>query len=218
MKKINNLNLEVVFGGNLGVNCYILEKENNIILVDFVPEVEDIIKRKSYNLDMILLTHIHFDHFEGLFDFQSRYNFKLILSKYAYERINNKYYNLLVGFPHEIVSFIKDVELKNATIVKDMDTLKWRDTDIQIVETPGHSEDSLVFIIHSEKIVFTGDTIFYGSIGRTDLPGSNESQIFKSIKKIFSLIDDDYTLYPGHGQETNPTFEKRNNFFIKNMF
>lgn len=218
MDKYNNFNLFRVIGGNLGVNCYVLEKDKNIILIDFVPEVEDFIKKNNYNLEMILLTHIHFDHFEMLFDFQKNFNFKLGLSKYGFERINNKQYNLLENFPKEILGFIKDIDLKNAFILKDREILKWQNLEIEIVETPGHSEESLCFVINSDKIVFTGDTIFYMSIGRFDLRGSDENKLYESIKKLFSLIKDDYTLYPGHGEKTNVIFEKRNNFFIKNLF
>ncbi len=209
------MKIERIIGGNLGVNCYILENNKEILLIDFVPEVERFIKNNNYNLKIILLTHIHFDHFEMLFDFQKRFVFKLGLSRYGYERINDKYYNLLENFPDEITRFIQNVDLTNTFILNDREKINFNDIEIETVYTPGHSEDSVSFIIHSEKIVFTGDTIFNGSIGRTDLPGSNEKGIFNSIKKLFSLINDDYILYPGHGDKTSVLQEKKYNFFIK---
>lgn len=210
------MKLKKFIGGNLGVNCYLLEDSNkNILLIDFIPEIEQVIVKNNYNLKTILLTHIHFDHFEMLFDFQNRFKFSLGLSNYGYQRINDKYYNLTNNLPEVLRNFIEDVALENTRILDDGDKINFNNIEIEVISTPGHSEDSLCYIVHSEKIVFTGDTIFSGSIGRTDLPGSNEREIFKSIKKLFNLIDDDYILYPGHGESTTVSQEKKYNFLRK---
>ncbi|HOF00996.1 MAG TPA: MBL fold metallo-hydrolase [Spirochaetota bacterium] len=209
------MKVETIVGGSIQTNCYIIISGNSCSLFDFVPEAEDFIKNRKLKVENVFLTHIHFDHFENLFDFQKRYDFKLYMSQIAYENINDKSKNLLCSIPKEFYRDVLDVKLDNAEILYDNAVVEWKGKRIVALESPGHSEDSLVYILPDEKIVFSGDTIFYGSIGRTDLSGSSYDDIFKSIKKLFSKISDEFILYPGHGPFTNVEFEKKHNYFLK---
>jgi len=209
------MEVETIVGGSIQTNCYIIKSDNSCILFDFVPEAEYYIKKHNLKIEILFLTHIHFDHFENLFDFQKRRDFKLYMSQLAYKSINDKSKNLLCSIPEEYYRGVLDVKLDNAEVLSENNEVEWKGKKIIALESPGHSEDSMVYILPSEKIVFSGDTIFYGSIGRTDLPGSSHDDIFKSIKKIFSKISDEYILYPGHGPFTNVEFEKKHNYFLK---
>lgn len=212
MKRISDLKIERVTGGLIGTNCYVLEEKGEILAVDFVPELENLILKKGYDIKKILLTHIHFDHFEGLSSFQERYNFELFLSPKAMACINNPEFNLLdfagVG------AGVKDVDLRNAKSVGEGDSINFAGINIEVFESPGHSEDSLMFIIDEEKVVFSGDTLFYGSVGRTDFATGSFDDILKSIRKLFGRVGEDYVVYPGHGEATKVSFEKRHNPFL----
>ena len=102
-----------------------------------------------------------------------------------------------------------------AKVLDDLGIVKWGNHELKVLETPGHSRDCLVFIVDKIKSVFTGDTIFNGSIGRTDLPGGDHNQIIQSIQKLFKYTQDDYLLYPGHGPRTMVDNEKKYNPFLK---
>lgn len=206
------MNITSLTGGTIGTNCYIVENNKDVILIDFVPEVEEIIKKNGYKLRKILLTHIHFDHFEMLSLFQERYDFQLVLSPKAKERINKSKYNLLNYVADNLK--IKDVDLNNAVTVKEDEEIEFENTKIKVLEAPGHSEDSLIYIIDDMKTIFAGDVLFNQSIGRTDFPDGNYKTLMNSINKLFKRVTDDYTVYPGHGNKTSIGFEKRYNPYL----
>jgi glyoxylase-like metal-dependent hydrolase (beta-lactamase superfamily II) len=211
------LNITKVVGGSIFANCYIIEENNHVILIDFVPEVEKIIRDKKYFIHKILLTHIHFDHLERLSEFQKNYSFGLGLSRKGYDFLKNPDKKLLLIFPPFVLENYKNLNLDNAEILNDYDVIDFYDHKIEVFESPGHSPDSLMFILRELKTVFTGDTIFEGSIGRTDLPGGDYNTQMTSIKKILALIDEDYKLLPGHGDETTVINEKNYNYFLKDL-
>ena len=189
-------------------NCYIIEKNDYVILVDFIPEIEKYISNKK--LDKILLTHIHFDHIAFLDSFQKRFDFELILSDFAYKNINNPLYNL---FQH-ISSYMDfeniNIDLKNAKIVNDGDIIEWRGYNIKAIATPGHSQCSMCYFLEEENSLFSGDTLFEGTYGRTDLPSGDDKKIFVSINRLFEILKDNVVVYPGHGDTTTIGREKKN--------
>ena len=211
------LNINIILGGSIGTNSYLLEDNKKVLLIDFVPQIEKVIIENNFNLESIILTHTHYDHLEGLSAFQKKYSFKLYLSNKSYNFLDSFDYNMFSFFPPVMLSNIKNLNLDNTKICRDNDIINWNDHKIKVIESPGHSPDCLMLILDENKIVFTGDTIFHGSIGRTDLPGGNYEEIINSINKLFNIIDEDYTLYPGHGPKTSVEFEKKYNPFIKNL-
>lgn len=211
MLKINTLT-----GGSIGTNCYIIEDNKDSICIDFIPEAESFIIKNKLNPEKILLTHIHFDHLEGISKFQKKYNnIELILTFQAFENINSPQNNLL-AYTSPLETVIKSqIDLSFARTVRDSEIIKWKNHEISILESPGHSPESVMYILDEKKCVFTGDTIFYLSVGRTDLPGGDFNTLISSIKKLFKKVSDDYKLYPGHGPLTKVDFEKKNNPFLK---
>ena len=209
------VNVIPLIGGSIGTCIYLLEEDGNIVLFDFVPQVEDLIRKNGYIPDKVILTHIHFDHIEMLSNFQKKYPFELLLSGEALEGINDPSRTLLEFVPELIRGPVLPVDLKNSKIIRDNDFILWKGHSIEAVSSAGHSPDSMMYIFRENKCVFTGDTIFYGSVGRTDFPGSSQEQLLASIKKLFTKIDDDFTLYPGHGPKTTAGFEKLNNPYIE---
>jgi len=177
-------------------------------LVDFIPEVEKHLSNKKVN--KILLTHIHFDHIALLDSFQKRFDFELVLSDFAYKNINNPSYNLFqyVSLDFDLENIY--VDLKNTKVVNDGDIIEWEGYKIRVISTPGHSECSLCYFLESENYLFSGDTLFAGSYGRTDLPSGDDEKIFVSINRLFEILKDDVAVYPGHGKATTIGREKNN--------
>ena len=96
------------------------------------------------------------------------------------------------------------------------DTLQVRNG--RVLHTPGHTQGSLCFYFEQDKVICTGDTLFAGSIGRTDLPGGNSQQILASLVEIVMILPEDTRVLPGHGEETTIGREKRENPFVNGDF
>jgi glyoxylase-like metal-dependent hydrolase (beta-lactamase superfamily II) len=212
------MKMEIIAGGSIMTNSYILYNDNTAIAIDFVPEIVEFLNKNDLKLEKLLLTHIHFDHIEELSIFQQENAFDLYLSEPAFHFLKNPNLQLLSIFPANVVNNIKNIKLDNTVVVNNNDQIEWDNYKIFVYSSPGHSPDSLIYILKEEKKAFTGDTIFYGSIGRTDLPGGSYNQIIESIVNFYKLIEDDYDLYPGHGPKTNAGFEKKNNPFFSEYF
>jgi len=99
--------------------------------------------------------------------------------------------------------------------LKEGEVLEFGNSKLDILFTPGHSPASISFFSKESKFVIGGDVLFYGSIGRTDLPGGNFATLIESIKTQFFPLGDDVKVYSGHGPETSIGFEKENNPFLK---
>jgi glyoxylase-like metal-dependent hydrolase (beta-lactamase superfamily II) len=100
------------------------------------------------------------------------------------------------------------------TFFNEGDTIKFGNSKLDILFCPGHSPGHVVFVCRDQKFVIGGDVLFYGSIGRTDLPGGHYQTLIESIKTKLFPLGDEYTVYSGHGPETNIGFERRNNPFL----
>lgn len=212
------INIEKIIGGMIQTNSYIIYEGTKAVLIDFVPEAENFLIDNNLQLQSLLLTHIHFDHIEGLSKFQEKNDFKIYLSKEAYDFLKSPNLNFLSIFPPIVIDNIKNIKLDNYKILDDNMIIKFHNTNIKALKSPGHSPDSMIYIIDTNKIVFSGDTIFQCGVGRTDLPGGNYQQMINSINKLFNLVDNDYILLPGHGPGTNVKYEKNNNPFLSDNF
>lgn len=95
------------------------------------------------------------------------------------------------------------------------DMIEFGNSSLEIVFTPGHSPGSITFYNREQKFMIAGDVLFYGSIGRTDLPGGSFEVLMNSIKTKLFPLGDDFKVYSGHGPETNIGFERKNNPFLK---
>jgi len=158
-----------------------------------------------------MLTHIHFDHFEGLSDFLTIYpDIPVYISKEGKDGINKPVYTLNFQSPYHI-------DTDSFRAVDNSSIIEWGGVKINVLKTPGHSVDSVVYYVPELKSVFCGDTIFYRSVGRTDFPGSSHEVLMSSIASIFAQYDDGTILYPGHGPVTSIGSEKKHNSFIRSF-
>ena len=163
--------------GELRENCYILENNNKVLVVDPGDEY-NLIKQELTNKEVIgiLVTHYHFDHIGALDELKNDYNVPI-------------YDN-------------------NSPLINNIN-----DFYFEIIKTPGHTSDSVTFYFKQDKVMFVGDFVFKGTIGRTDLDTGNMTEMNKSINKI-KAYNDDIKMYPGHGERTTLKDEKETNYFF----
>lgn len=198
--------------GSYQTNCYIIfNKNNKAVIIDPGAQAEDIIKAVENNkliVDKIILTHAHPDHFGALEEVRHRFNVKAYLSAKDIDMLSKRSLELKSILGMDSKPIIADY------IVEDGDRIPFDDKEFKVIATPGHTPGGICLYI--DNFLFSGDTLFNGSIGRTDLPGGDYDSIMSSLKDLMKLPDDTIVL-PGHGPETSIEYEKINNPFIRNI-
>lgn len=185
----------VIDAGNMS------EKEN--------ATLEQFLSERGLKPVYALNTHGHFDHLMGVEFLRSRYGAKFAVSskdKFLVESAKQNAAMFGIG-GGDIVEVI-DVDLEG------MESIKFGQTELQIITTPGHTPGHVVFYEPQAKVLFTGDTLFRESIGRTDLPGGDYSWIMNSILEKIIPLGDDVKLYPGHGETSDIGHESMYNPFV----
>lgn len=189
-----------VLTGPIGTNTYVLEN-NPPIVIDPGYGAEKIIDREC----IVLLTHMHFDHICGLNELKPLkvYISKPDLKGLSDEKLNKSHF------------FGTDYRYMNQCETF-ADDLKIGDWHFQIIETPGHTSGSVVFM--TDKIFFTGDTIFIDSVGRTDFPESDEDLMLESLRKLlilFKKVDQNSLILPGHMEYGTVADVLEKNLFLR---
>lgn len=195
-------------GGHVFTNGYVIEHEDACIVVDAPALIHEVIEQHDFKPTHLLLTHQHFDHTEDVEALQKLGIKVLMHSPYSETLIRQKEARQNWGLPIDIKPFEADVLLEGES------SLSIDGLEIQISHVPGHSPDSITFHIPALGVVFAGDTLMEGSIGRTDLPGGSHEELISGIRsKLYSLPDDTIVL-SGHGSQTTIGREKSDNPFI----
>lgn len=209
--KLPNIIFETLEVGPLAVNCYIIgsKKDNTAIVIDAGGDHEqilNILKKHNLTLQFIMNTHAHFDHVGGVKPLQDLTGAKFLLHQEEIPLLN--YLNDQTdafGLPPIPIP-------KTGKLLVDNEEILIGDEVIRVIHTPGHSPGSVCF--HIDDAVFAGDTLFAGSIGRTDLYGGSYDKIISSIKTRLFTLDDHVIVYPGHGTFTTIGEEKQHNPFF----
>ena len=200
----------------LQTNCYLVWDDKGFCaIVDpsyIDAEKEQIvafISSKKLTPVCIMLTHGHFDHMYGLTDFTRTYGVPVYMDgkeTYSFEH-TNPYVCGNYGFPLPELP-------ENFTSIKGGDSIDVGALHFEVLETPGHSVGGLCFLEKDEKVLFSGDTIFAGAIGRTDHPGGDYDLMMKSIWEKLMCLDGDTRVFPGHGPATEIATERMTNPFL----
>jgi glyoxylase-like metal-dependent hydrolase (beta-lactamase superfamily II) len=206
IKETKKLIVERFVVGMIEVNCYLVfNKENkNLYVIDSGDEAEKIIKNiKKFDYEQLFLiqTHCHVDHITALgevFD-KTTPNALYIHTKEIplYKSDDNHlmpYMPKANNLPEPSKNFVSE--------------------DFEIIETPGHTQGGVCFYFKDDNLLFTGDTLFKHSIGRTDLKGGNHQQLLSSIKKNLLTLPNNTVIYPGHGPESKIEDEKKYNPYL----
>ena len=158
----------------------------------------------------IILTHGHFDHSYDCDLFVKKYDTKIYVHEEELVYLSDSRYSAPDGIPFGYIDKI----FKADSTFQDRDEIKFGNDIFTVVHTPGHTLGSCCF--YADNVLFSGDTLFKNSIGRTDFPyGCDENSMTSSLKKLSDIIADDTVINPGHGFQTNMSDEKNNNPFLK---
>ncbi len=198
--------------GMIGTNSYLIinEETNTCILVDpaaFSKELEEAMREEELTLAAIFLTHGHFDHIMGIDDVLKKYEVPVYAHREEEELLNNATLNLSAMYG-------KGYTFSDAVYVEDGERIEAAGFTFQVIYTPGHTKGGCCYYCQEKSVLFSGDTLFCGSIGRTDFPTGSSSQLVRSVKEKLVVLDENTKVYPGHMDETTIAYEKRNNPFL----
>ncbi|MBQ6655033.1 MAG: MBL fold metallo-hydrolase [Erysipelotrichaceae bacterium] len=202
-----NMELERIVVGAVQTNCYLLHKNGNIILIDPGDSCRRIVRRMesygNFNLLAILLTHGHFDHINAVDDLVNRYHCPVYACQDDEKMLRNRRYNCMGPLHGELSCPITWLS---------GDQLDIGDFHFRVLYTPGHTNGSVMYLI--EGMLFSGDTLFRGSVGRTDLYGGSYGKLMESLQQVREL-DEKTAVYPGHEEETTVEEELKFNPFLQ---
>lgn len=198
--------------GPVCTNCYLLVNNavKELIIID-PGEQADMLEKQIEKTGAvpvaILLTHGHFDHATAADALSRKYNIKIYAHEAEQETLENPNLNLC-GMVGEHQTYHADC------YVKDKELLHLAGFSIQVMHTPGHTVGGVCYYIEEEKILFSGDTLFQESIGRTDFPKGSASALIHAIQEKLMVLPDDVEVYTGHGEMTLIGYERIHNPYI----
>ena len=170
-----------------------------------IDEIEKLINKEKINLKYILITHGHFDHVYCLNQMKEKFKNTLVL-------MNKDDLSLLNQLPNKCsMAEVEEVKIPciDGLLDEESKNLKLGNHEIKIIKTAGHTQGGVCYLI--DNILFSGDTLFKDSVGRCDLYGGDFNKIEKSIKEKLFTLDENITVYPGHGDKTSIGYEKKYN-------
>lgn len=201
--------VDVVNKGVLGSNVYILSDRSECVVIDAGAMVDDIlphIQRSGCKLKYIVLTHGHGDHIASVNELREATGALVVAHKEEEELLLEPEYNCSYEICNRLITVKPDI------LVEEGDEISFGGNTLSFLYTPGHTRGSMC--IQCEENIFTGDTLFCGSVGRTDLPTGDIESLEDSINK-FRMVSDSCVVYPGHGELTTMGDEKINNVWFR---
>ncbi|MEW5758435.1 MAG: MBL fold metallo-hydrolase [Candidatus Omnitrophota bacterium] len=201
-------NLKTIVVGNLGVNCYILFSNGQALIIDPGGDfglIQNFLTKNNLVVKFIVHTHGHFDHIGA----DNKFNVPVYIHRLDVECLTDSSKNLsnfVVG---------NDLKIKSPVVaVDDGEKIYLDEIILKVIHTPGHTKGGICLLWEEAKCIFTGDTLFYEGIGRTDFPGASHEELINSIEKKLFILEDNIICYPGHGPKTTIGHEKKNNPFL----
>ena len=212
---MNNIAIKGFCVGIVGTNCYLVwNKETKEAFIvdpgDSGQKIYNQVVMNDLSLKAILLTHGHFDHIMGINDLKGVEAVKDV-PVYVHEAEAGMLESAKENMSGMIGAYYTT---KADHLVKDGDILDIAGMKIKVLYTPGHTRGGVCYYIEDEKTLFSGDTLFHCSIGRTDFPGGSMSQLVRGIKEKLFVLPDDTQVYPGHEAFTEIGYEKQHNPFL----
>jgi glyoxylase-like metal-dependent hydrolase (beta-lactamase superfamily II) len=197
----------------MAVNCYIVgcEETREVAVIDPGGNPRAILKLledDELKAVYIINTHGHIDHIGANRAIKDATGAKILIHEADSKMLVNSVSNFSFLMGSKVTSPPADQFLKDGDIIKIGNTV-----ELEVIHTPGHSPGGIC--LKTGDIMFVGDTLFYGSIGRTDFPGGSYKQLIENIRDRILCYDDKVVCYPGHGPETTVGFERKNNPFLR---
>ena len=188
--------LTVVTGNIYQENCYIIFDDKDSIIIDPGDDfdlIDNAITQNKLVPSAVLLTHGHFDHVGAVKSLKEKYNIKVYMN----------------SDDLELLSFMRTKDFDIDVDIKNLEEIFVGNIKIKCIKTPGHSKGSVCYII--DDFLFSGDTLFAGSIGRCDLPGGSPVALLNTLSTIVVKLDDKFIVLPGHDEKSTIAEEKSRN-------
>jgi hydroxyacylglutathione hydrolase len=208
------MQLQCLTVGPLMENCYLLADDTTqeAVLIDPGDEARHllaVIQQNNLQLKAIWLTHAHFDHIGAVEEITQETSVPV----YLHPDDHPLYEHAKLAADHWGIPFIQPQQTPEP--LRAGETLTLGSIAVKCLFTPGHAPGHIAFYIAEENVLIAGDTLFQGSIGRTDLPGGNHTQLIASIERELLTLPDDTVVYPGHGPATTIRRERLSNPFFQ---
>ena len=201
--------------GAYETNCYVLREDvsaENCLVIDAgldAKELVEFLKENKLRPAAVVLTHGHIDHIRGIALLREEFpDIKVYIHKLDAKMLLKPLINLSLMTGKFFKTAAADVLLDEADVIEEAGI------KLIVYHTPGHTEGGICLYAKEDNIIFTGDTLFADSVGRTDMPGGSMAKLVKSIKEKLCTLGDETIVYPGHGPETTIGREKQYNQFL----
>ena len=204
--------IEQLVLGMVGTNTWLIKNKesNELLIIDPADEsvrIEEKIDRMGGIPVAVLLTHGHFDHMLAADDLRDKYGIPIIACAAEQQVLTDSIKNLSGSWASAHV-------LLADQWVCDGKKLELAGFSIEVFHTPGHTAGSCCYYLPEEEVLFSGDTLFAQSVGRTDFPGGSSAEIVRSLHKLVDTLPEDTEVFPGHDASTTIGYEKRYNPFV----
>ena len=205
--EVRNMQIITIITGTIGENCHIIfDEQKNAVVIDPGDEANTLIKTISDNqlsVKAIVLTHGHYDHVGAVNELKAYTGASVVAHEEEKELIQNP--NLSLGMFVDPAFPIPEVD----SYVKEGDEILAGDISLRVIHTPGHTQGGMC--LYTDGVLFSGDTVFYGTLGRWDFPTGDLSKLTHSILHKIFLLPDSTVIYSGHGPATTVGEEKVSN-------
>ena len=206
------MEVKVLLKGHLATysNCYGLLTDKAAIVIDpgkYTLELAQFLKSNADKTRLILITHAHYDHIGGALQLRQETGVKIAIGKNEEFALSDRAFNLSGRFTPPIPAHNADYT------IEDEEEFSVGDITVKAYETPGHTVGGMCYLIND--CLFSGDMLFYETVGRVDLPGGNINDMKESLDRIMWLFDDEVKVYSGHGEMTTIGHEREHNLYLR---
>lgn len=209
---MSSFSIKSVVVGPVDVNCYVLKDKatGKGAVIDpggHVERIMSLINDMKADIAEIIITHGHFDHIGALDELRNAVGCGASIHELDAEMLLKSRKNLSIFMGTDAI--FRPAE----RLLKDGDVIRFGESFLKVIHTPGHTAGGIC-LYDGDKVLFSGDTLFAGSVGRSDFPGGDHYQLIESVVKALAEVKDETVVYPGHGPETGMGYERKTNPFL----
>lgn len=209
---MGNITVKHMVLGSVSTNCYIMyhnDTKKAVVIdpADSAGRIAQTVSESGLHVEAILLTHGHFDHILAAGELKQLWGCKIVAHEEEKDVAADAQQNLSSQFGAGYTVTVDET-------VTDNEMLRVAGLDVQVLHTPGHTKGSVCYYLPDEGILFSGDTLFAGSVGRSDFPTGSGATLVRSVREKLMPLPDETQVLPGHGDASTIGYEKENNPFV----